>query len=149
LFPTQTQTSTTETSTGLFPTQTQTPTTTVSLLTALSVTGICVLLAGLMSVCVFMCVRVLMSELKMKKSDSEAAGIYSEIISVPSPSLPLGKLYTTISHTSQNVMELNAGSLQLSGGEMQTDESHTYSSIPNIQLNTRDTDAVYSLVNKH
>ncbi|KAG7319307.1 hypothetical protein KOW79_017781 [Hemibagrus wyckioides] len=69
----------------------------------------------------------------MNKSDSEAAGTYSEISSVPSPSLPLDCTGDTIVYSQAAVSDVNP----------------TYSSIPDIQLSTRKEEAVYSLVKNH
>ncbi|XP_053529900.1 integumentary mucin C.1 isoform X9 [Ictalurus punctatus] len=120
-----------------------------SLPTVLSVTGVCVLLAGLMGFCLCVCINkqktesrcklntthrdqgVMMSVLNMNNSGSEAAETYSVISSVPLPALPLD----------------TSGDIKVDSKITVVDTYHVYSSIPDTHVTTND--AVYSLLQMH
>ncbi|XP_053509566.1 uncharacterized protein LOC128625358 [Ictalurus furcatus] len=116
----------------------------------LSVTSVCVFLAGLMSVCLCRFIRkqtaerrkmdmacgdqgVMMSMLNMNTSGSETAGTYSVITSVPLPSLPLD----------------TSGDVKEDAKKTGDDVYHMYCTIADTQVVTQDKDTVYSLIQKH
>ncbi|XP_053098407.1 uncharacterized protein LOC128316994 isoform X2 [Pangasianodon hypophthalmus] len=115
----------------------------------LSATGVCVLLAGMMSVCLCRFIRKRMAErremdktrgdkgmismLNMNTSDSEAVGTYSVISSVPLPSLPLE----------------TSGEIKEDSKKSEDDVYHTYCTIADTQVVAKDKDATYCLLQMH
>ncbi|XP_060765889.1 salivary glue protein Sgs-3-like [Neoarius graeffei] len=115
-----------------------------------SVLGVCVLLAGMMSVCLCSFIRKqtaerrkmdltqgdqegVLSMHKMKTSGSEDPGTYSVISSVPSPSL----LFESSSDRKEDSVK------------PEDDGEHVYCSITDTQVGPKDKGAVYSLLQMH
>ncbi|XP_060766842.1 uncharacterized protein LOC132874566 isoform X2 [Neoarius graeffei] len=120
-----------------------------SLSVLLSVLSVCVLLAGMMSVCLCSFIRKqtaerrkmdltqgdqgVLSMHKMKTSGSEDPGTYSVISSVPSPSL----LFDSSSDRKEDSVK------------PEDDGEHVYYSITDTQVGPKDKGAVYSLLQMH
>ncbi|XP_046731529.1 uncharacterized protein LOC124402499 [Silurus meridionalis] len=125
-------------------------TTTKSLLIILSVFGVCVLLAGLMTVCLCMCIRKQMTERRKRKATHCDHGVMMPMTDMNNSNSEADGLYSEINHTPIQPMPLDpSGDVDVDSQKTEDDDYHTYCTVADTQVTTIDNDAENILLQIH